>query len=322
METGNSMKSIYVDQAGSVTGGAGRLRHELLSYLSKNDCPEVEVIGLHTRLTPKWLAQRELKASRAQRKIALNNASFMLPGGHKTVLLQNVIHFSTEAERLKIGYRAPKRIKAQIPVIRAGAKKADRIIVPTESMRERVERIQPGLAPKIEVRMLPLSVPEWTHTQPDVQPLILMPQVPQPYKPLDLHVSRIVAALECSGIDAKLVCTCRAVDLPRSGKHPLVICLGLLGHGELETWYRRARAVYFPTTFEAFGYPIAQARAGGRWVIAQDTDQNRQIAGANLSGYNADDLDTLMAAVNHAMVTTPPPDPAPFDPQTFFEAIF
>ena len=315
------MKPIYVDQAGSISGGAGRLRHELLLYLTKSGRSDVEVIGLHTRLTPQWLAKRELEARGARRKIALNNASFMVPGGHKTVLLQNVIHFSTEAERRSIGYHASRRIKAQIPIIQAGAKVADRIIVPTDAMGERVVAVNPSLAPKIEVRMLPLSAPSWSGSQPQDDPIILLPQVPQPYKPLDWHVAHLAEALERGRLQARIVCTCDPAELPRSNAHPMVECIGTLAHGELESWYQRAQAIYFPTTFESFGYPIAQARAGGRWGIAQDTKQNQQIAAQSLAGYDATDLDSLIAAANQALQGTPAPQPEPFSPAEFFSGI-
>ena len=63
----------------------------------------------------------------------------------------------------------------------------------------------------------------------------------------------------------------------------------------------RARAVYFPGGLESFGYPLAEARAGGRPVIARDTAQNREIAGPALCGYTPGDPASLELAVKTAL---------------------
>ena len=51
-----------------------------------------------------------------------------------------------------------------------------------------------------------------------------------------------------------------------------------------ELW-ARSRVIYFPTEIESFGYPLAEARVHGQPVIAPDTEQNREIAGAALFGF-------------------------------------
>ena len=65
----------------------------------------------------------------------------------------------------------------------------------------------------------------------------------------------------------------------------------------------RARAVYFPGGLESFGYPLAEARAGGRPVIARDTTQNQEIAGAALCGYTPGDPASLELAVINSGVS-------------------
>jgi glycosyltransferase involved in cell wall biosynthesis len=81
----------------------------------------------------------------------------------------------------------------------------------------------------------------------------------------------------------------------------------------------RARAVYFPSGLESFGYPLAEARAAGRPVIARDTAQNREIAGPALCGYSPGDPTSLELAVKTALTAQVSPDPAPFDPDTYFD---
>lgn len=316
------MDKIVVDQAGSPDGGAGRLRSELVSYVRTNYRSNYEVIGLHTYLTPGWLVERERLAFRASRKIALNNASFFLPDGHKTVLLQNVIHFSSADERNAIGYHKPSaRIRAQIPIIRAGARFADRIVVPSSEMHRRVLEVMPSIKGRIDVRFLPLTKPAWAGAKPDERPIILLPQAPQPYKPLDFHIGRLVKALKVANLEATIVCTSTPEELPQSTSIPNVKLIGRLSHEELDRWYGRAQAVYFPTTFESFGYPVAEARAGGRWLIGQDTLQNREIAGNSLLGFDVADLDSLAAAVSRIGDPQPQPQPEPFSPVRFFDDV-
>lgn len=316
------MDKIVVDQAGSPDGGAGRLRSELVSYVRTNPRSDCEVIGLHTYLTPGWLVEREKLAFHASRKVALNNASFFLPNGYKTVLLQNVIHFSSTDERHAIGYRKPSaRIRAQIPIIRAGARFADRIIVPSSEMRRRVLEVMPSTRGRIDVRFLPLTRPAWAGAKPDGCPIILLPQAPQPYKPLDFHIGRLVEALKVANLAATIVCTSTPEELPHSATIPNVKLVGRLSHRELDTWYGRAQAVYFPTTYESFGYPVAEARAGGRWLIGQNTEQNREIAGNSLLGFDVANLDSLAESVSRIGDPQPQPHPEPFDPVRFFDDV-
>jgi len=100
--------------------------------------------------------------------------------------------------------------------------------------------------------------------------------------------------------------------------HPRVDLVGRLPCGELRIMQGRCRAVYFPTGLESFGYPLAEARVSGQPVIARDTAQNREIAGAALFGYTPGDPDSLRRAVEAALAADIAPDPGPFDPDRYF----
>ncbi|MDO5728664.1 MAG: glycosyltransferase [Actinomycetaceae bacterium] len=315
------MVRIVVDQAGSPHGGAGRFRRELVDYTQRAHESLFQVIGLHTFLTPQWLAEREVRAAGASQKIALNNASFVAPGGEKTVVLQNVIHFSNRAEQKSIGYSPSLRMRLQVPIIRAGALRADRIIVPTTEMLKRVSRALPSTQNRIEVKALPLSPPAWIGTEPKEETVILLPQTPQRYKPLAFHVQRLHDAIELVGKDATIICTCNPEELPKVALLPRVTCIGRQTHEQMDAWYGRAQAVYFPTTYESFGYPVAEARAGGRWLLGQDTEQNREIAGRALLGYDVTDIESLAEAVSQIGDPQPQPEPEPFDPERFFNDV-
>jgi hypothetical protein len=54
-------------------------------------------------------------------------------------------------------------------------------------------------------------------------------------------------------------------------------------------------------------------------VIAQDTAQNREIAGRPaLRGYSTGDPASLRSALERALTLDLTPDPGPFDPDTYF----
>jgi glycosyltransferase involved in cell wall biosynthesis len=85
--------------------------------------------------------------------------------------------------------------------------------------------------------------------------------------------------------------------------------------------YRSAAAVYFPTSIESFGYPLAEARAAGMPVIAQETAHNREIAAGALFGYRSGDARSLAEAVSGALAAELIPDPEPFDCDAFFDGL-
>ena len=84
--------------AGGEEGGAARFRGEFDRYLTGSGRADVRVVGRRQRLTPTWLARRELAAVGGERKVALNNAAFVGPGAARVTVMQNALHYLTEAE--------------------------------------------------------------------------------------------------------------------------------------------------------------------------------------------------------------------------------
>jgi glycosyltransferase involved in cell wall biosynthesis len=108
-------------------------------------------------------------------------------------------------------------------------------------------------------------------------------------------------------------------DLPPDlATHPLVDAVGIMPSDRLAALWQTATAVFYPSTVEAFGYPLAEARAYGVPVIAPDTAQAREIAGAALRGYDPVDPHGLGAALRAAAepVTS---EPAGFDRDSYFD---
>ncbi|AZA10429.1 glycosyltransferase family protein [Corynebacterium gerontici] len=305
-------KPTVIDTAGATAGGARRFLLELQDYLQRHPREDVRLIG-GDRLSSKWLLEREWHA-RGARKIALNNASFFGPFGERTVLLRNALHFASEEEFSQLGYTPSDHMRKQIPIIRALAHRADRIVVPCTAMAERVAEHTPKLQQRIEVRMHPVSPRGWAQVQPEGD-LILVPIVPQSYKRLDLHVPALLQAVE--GTRTKVVVTASVGDIPEADGHPNYQPIGLMPAEDLAIWWGKAKAIFFPPTLESFGYALAEARCGGRAVIAPDTSQNREIAGGALCAYGKEH--SLADAARRALEADISADPGPLDPDAYFE---
>ena len=101
--------------------------------------------------------------------------------------------------------------------------------------------------------------------------------------------------------------------------NPRLRFVGPLGPDQVNKLRARSRAIYFPTGLESFGWPLAEARVYGQPVIARDTAQNREIAGPALRGFIPGDLDSLREATTSALAARISPDPAPFDPDAYFD---
>lgn len=149
---------------------------------------------------------------------------------------------------------------------------------------------------------------------------MLLPIVPSPYKQLDQHIPEFLnAAKDIPAAPINLVVPTLPEDLPGLASHPQVQFIGPQSSEALETWWKDCGAVFFPTEFEAFGYPLAEGRVYGRHVIAQNTAQNQEIAGRALQAYTRHDKTSLRASIEAAVSEVPEPDPAPFHPQDYFQ---
>lgn len=315
---------IVIDCAGAVKGGAARFLRELQIYLDEANPPNVELIGLGKQLTPQWLIQRELLAASAKRRISLNNAGFLNPKGENITLLRNILQFATKSDLKALAYTPPRRLRAQTPVVRNLAKLSDTLVVPCTRMSEKIESVSPSLRGKLAVRFHPVSQPNWAGTRPKNPRDVLLPIVPSPYKNLNQHIPEFLGASEdITGEPVRLIVPSTQEYFPELAAHPRINFIGPQTSEQIERWWRDSGAVFFPTEFEAFGYALAEARVYGRHVIAQDTDQNHEIAGGALKSYTRDNKNSLQVAIEMALSGHPPrPDPGPFNPTSYFNWLF
>ena len=307
-----------VDIAGGQAGGAARFAGELRAYLARTSHPGVRVIGSGRRVDQARLVRREMFAARASRRVAVNNVSFVAPGGARWSLLRNALHFLTEEEegRLDPSLRTINRRKAAI--VRLAARRADVLVAPCSTMAERIISVLPSVRSRIVVRPHPVSA----HTigPAPLDDIILCPVLFGEYKKMTKHISEFLAAVD-PHIDpsVQLHVTAEPRELPANlAAHPRVQLTGRLPHSELRSLWGRSRAIFFPPALESFGYPLAEARANGKPVIGQDTQQNREIGGAALCGFTTGNPQSLLTATMFALSTEVEPDPAPFDPNSYF----
>ena len=308
-----------VDIAGAWVGGAARFAVELRGYLARTGRTDIQVIGSERRIDSAWLLRREISRRGAARRVAANNVSFVTPGGQRWALLRNALHFLTEAEAAGLEPALPASVRRKAAVVRLAAGRADVLIVPCTAMAERVTNVLPAVKSRIVVRAHPVSATSVPAMRRD--PAILCPVLFAPYKRMAERLSALLAAIEDSWVGSLRVrVTASPGDLPaRLAADPRIEFLGRIGHHEVRNAWARSCAIYFPTGLESFGYPLAEARVSGHPVIALETAQNREIAGAALCGYLPGDRDSLRHALKFALNRQVAPDPAPFDPDAYFE---
>ena len=172
--------TVFVDAAGGTTGGAGRFRVELYQYLARTGREDVRLIGAFRRIEPAWLLRREMNIPTRGRRVALNNLSFLTPGGERWTRLGNPLDFLTDKEWSKLHPSLRKETRYRAPIVRMAARRSDVIVTPSTAMAERVGHIMPSLRRRIIPRLNPVS-PDSIPKMPR-EPLILCPVIFSPYK--------------------------------------------------------------------------------------------------------------------------------------------
>jgi glycosyltransferase involved in cell wall biosynthesis len=310
--------TVTVDVAGAKMGGAARFADELRDHLARTGRSDVRVIGNARRVDPRWLLQREISGPGGERRVAVNNVSFVAPGAERWTLLRNALHFLTAAEATRLDPALRASVRREAAVVRFCARRADVIVVPCTAMRDRVARVMPTAHRRIVIRPHPVSADSVPPGHRD--PAILCPVLFAPYKQMGERLAELMAALGESGDPAVRVrVTAAPADVPpRLASDPRLEFLGRIDQRQLAVVRARSTAIYYPTGLESFGYPLAEARASGQAVIARDTPQNREIGGGALCGFSPGDPESLRSAVALALSSKVAPDPAPFDPDAYF----
>lgn len=314
--------AVIVDVAGGQVGGAARFRAELYSYLRRAGREDIHVIGTQRRLDSAWLMHRELIKPTRHRRVSLNNVGFMGPGGERWTLLRNALHFLTDDEEARLHPSIRDANHRTAVTVRLAARRSDVLIAPSTHMAERVTRVLPRLRSRVVVRMHPASADSVPSRPPEAA--ILCPVLFAPYKQMVDRLTELLAAIDMD-VDPsiRVLVTAERTEVPANlAGNPRIQLVGRLDYSALRTLSARSSVIYYPTALESFGYPLAEARANGRPVIALDTAQNREIAGSALCGYSPGDADSLRRAVLFALTRNVVPDSHPFDPDAYFNWLF
>jgi len=136
------------------------------------------VVGRRQRLTPAWPAPREPAALGGERKVALNNAAFVGPGGARVTVMQNALHYLTEAEGRELAAEIPRSMFAQAAVVRRCARRSDVLVAPCSAMAERVVGVLPEPRDRVVVRFHPLApdaFPAGTRAPAILCPIVFSP---------------------------------------------------------------------------------------------------------------------------------------------------
>ncbi len=251
--------------------------------------------------------------------LCLNNVSFVGPGGERWALLRNALHFLTGDEAARLDPLLRARTSRDARVVRLAARRADVLVVPSTAMADRVTRLLPCVSSRIVVRPHPVSADAILRRPRDMS--ILCPVLFAPYKQMSQRLSELLSAVDQLGDPSVRVrITADRCDVTQElAGNPRIDFVGKLDQSELRELWGRSRAIYFPTGLESFGYPLAEARVSGQPVIARDTAQNKEIAGAALRAFAPGDDDSLARAVALALTKDATPDPELFDPTSYFD---
>jgi glycosyltransferase involved in cell wall biosynthesis len=310
---------VLVDCAGATVGGIRRFLDELTRWLAVNPAP-VTLHGVDRRVGAGHLAGRELFARRRRhrRVVALNNLGFLAAPGERWVLLHNALHFPLPGERPDLPPRTARRVAAKAAMVRMLARRADVVVTPTAGMAERVTHHLPALGRRVVVVPHPVTPRPRTTAVPG---LVVCPVLFASYKRMDRHLAVLDAAVERLPAPPDVRVTATPEELADAGlagaRHLRPV--GRLAPGHLAGLLARAQVIYYPTTLESFGYPLAEARANGQPVLAPDTVHAKEVAGPALVPYSESTPDSVAAALADALAgPAPRPDPAPFSPDAYF----
>jgi glycosyltransferase involved in cell wall biosynthesis len=310
--------TVFVDAAGGTIGGGARFRVELYQYLKRTGRKDVKLIGMNRQIDPAWLLRREVSRPVRGRIVALNNVSFVTPGGERWTRLGNPLDFLTDEEWSSLPPSLKPGTRLRAPIVRMAARRSHVLVTPSAAMAERVSRVLPNLRSRIIPRLNPVSA-DSIPLMPR-EPVILCPVLFAPYKHMIARLTELLAAIDDYGDPSvRLIVTAEEAEVTADlMRHPRIELVGRIPHSELRQLWARSRAIFFPSGIESFGFPLAEARVNGQPVIARDTAQNREIAGPALCGYTVGDEDSLRSATELALLKEVEPDPTPFDPDEYF----
>ncbi|MGH3066927.1 MAG: glycosyltransferase family 4 protein [Gaiellaceae bacterium] len=175
------------------------------------------------------------------------------------------------------------------------AREATVVVVTSEFVRERALELL-GLEPG-RVRVIPLAI-DHTRFRPgdeEREPFILYPARPWPHKNHP-RLFEAFAALRATRPKLRLVLTGGGLErldpLPEG-----VESLGVVSSTELESLYRRAACLVYPSLYEGFGMPPLEAMASGCPVAASNAGAIPEVCADAAALFDPLDVDSIAAGI-------------------------
>ncbi|MBI4769040.1 MAG: glycosyltransferase family 4 protein [Chloroflexi bacterium] len=246
----------------------------------------------------------------------LHSAAFVLPLAHPGPQVVTVydLSFELNPERFRFGQRRYLSL-----FTRLSCRRARRVLVISENTRadvtrrygipgDRVDVAYPGIGPQFTPHSL-TAVAEFRLQHALPEKFVLSLGTIEPRKNLDKLI-RAFARLQLP--DVKLVLAggrgwmyeeiFRLIEYLQLNN--AVIFPGFVADKDLPLWYSAASAFAYPSAYEGFGLPPAEAMACGAPVVVSDAASLPEVVGEAALRVPADDADALAEAL-HQILTDP-----------------
>lgn len=200
-------------------------------------------------------------------------------------------------------------------LILASARRSDRVVTPTEAMRDLLLQWAPDLGSKVIVNSYGTMSDAFSPSAEEQRPWrgdgclrLLYVSVYYPHKQPHL-LCRAVESLTAAGLKAHGTVTMdfeETKDFKGSAFDRLMmreavargeLSLGRQPYENLPGLYRNHDIFVFPSISETFGHPMAEAMACGLPVVAADTPVNREVCGDAALYFQPLSVESLVASI-------------------------
>lgn len=196
----------------------------------------------------------------------------------------------------RLGARRQVETYVRRELMLLSAQSSSVVMFPSETARDWVLNYRPALEKRTLVNPYGPGIPPVSRRD-DPLPWrssgslrLLFVSVYYPHKD-PICLVRAIKVLRGRGVDASARVTMRAADFDhwscggedyaalRAAERVGEVILGDISHKEIAAAYRACDAFVFPSVSETFGFPLLEAMAVGRPIVAADTLINREICG-------------------------------------------
>lgn len=212
---------------------------------------------------------------------------------HDLQYLDHPEHFAL-VKRVWLGFVVPRSARRAIAIVAGSAHTRHRIVTATGVAPERVVVVHHAIAPPRAPVRVPVGI--------GVSPYVYYPAWTHPHKN---HVTLLEAVRRVEGLHLVLTGGAGAADdevadtIVRLGIEDRVHRLGHVTADRVESLYAGADALVFPSTYEGFGAPVAEAMVRGVPVVSSSATALAEVVADGGVLVEATDVDEWVAALRH-----------------------